>query len=133
MYNLGNYNNTGVSHVEDFITGGGNEPTSSSSTIASSSAVQPESSSSAIAQCDAQIPECGWIDALPTVAGTHVEFYREGNVLYGTAKISLFDMNGNLVRASSNTSGKSTLQLQGIKQGLYIAKCGSKTLKFIAK
>ena len=133
VYNLGNYNNTGVTHVEDFITGGGNEPTSSSSTIASSSAVQPESSSSAIAQCDAQIPECGWIDALPTVAGTNVEFYREGNTLYGTAKISLFDMNGNLVRTSSNTSGKSTLQLQGIKQGLYIAKCGSKALKFIAK
>ena len=133
VYNLGNYVNTGVTHVEDFITGGGNEPTSSSSTIASSSAAQPESSSSVISQCDALIPECGWKESLPTVARTHVEFYREGNTLYGTGKIMLFDMNGNLVRASGNTSGKSTLQLQGIKQGLYIAKCGTKSLKLIAK
>ena len=115
VYNLGNYNNTGVTHVEDFITGGGSEPTSSSS----SATIQPGSSSSTT--------------ALNMVAGTHVEFYREGNTLYGTGKIMLFDMNGNLVRASGNTAGKSTLQLQGIKQGLYIAKCGNKSLKFIAK
>jgi hypothetical protein len=114
VYNLGNYNNTGVTHVEDFITGG-SEPTSSSS----SATIQPESSSSTT--------------ALNMVAGTHVEFYREGNTLYGTGKIMLFDMNGNLVRTSGNTAGKSTLQLQGIKQGLYIAKCGNKSLKFIAK
>ena len=144
VYSLGNYNNTGVTHVEDFITGGGSEPTSSSSavpassssTITSSSAIQPESSSS-VPLCDALIPECGWTEwppmALPAVAGTQVNFYREGNTLHGTGKISLFDMNGNLVRTSGNTADKSTLQLQGIKQGLYIAKCGSKTLKLIAK
>jgi hypothetical protein len=95
--------------------------------------VQPESSSSAISQCDALIPDCGWKEALPTVAGTHVEFYREGNTLHGTGKIMLFDMNGNLVRTSSNTPDKSTLQLQGIKQGVYIAKCGSKSLMLITK
>ena len=142
VYNLGNYNNTGVTHVEDFITGGGSEPTSSSSavpassssTITSSSAIQPESSSS-VPLCDAMIPECGWSPIVPnTVASaTGVQLHREGNTLYGTGKITLFDMNGNLVRASGNTAGKSTLQLQGIKQGLYIAKCGNKSLKFIAK
>lgn len=80
------------------------------------------------------IPECGWT-GWKTVqpAATSVKFYREGNTLYGTGKIMLFDMNGNLVRTSGNTAGKSTLQLQGIKQGLYIAKCGNKSLKFIAK
>ena len=134
VYNLGNYVNTGVTHVEDFITGGSNESTSSSSTIASSSAAQPESSSSVISQCDAMIPECGWPEALhPVVSATGVQLHREGNTLYGTGKITLFDMNGNLVRTSGNTANKSTLQLQGIKQGLYIAKCGNKTLKFIAK
>ena len=80
------------------------------------------------------IPECGWPEALhPVVSATGVQLYREGNTLYGTGKIMLFDMNGNLVRTSGNTADKSTLQLQGIKQGLYIAKCGNKTLKFIAK
>lgn len=125
VYSLGNYVNTGVTHVENFITGG-SEPTSSSS-------VQPGSSSSSVPVCDAMIPECGWIDALPTVAGTHVEFYSEGNTLYGTAKISLFDMNGNLVRTSGSSAGNTELQLQGIKQGLYVAKCGNKSLKIIAK
>ena len=80
------------------------------------------------------IPECGWPEALhPVVSATGVQLHREGNTLYGTGKIMLFDMNGNLVRTSGNTANKSTLQLQGIKQGLYIAKCGNKTLKFIAK
>jgi len=144
VYSLGNYNNTGVTHVEDFITGGGSEPTSSSSavpassssTITSSSAIQPESSSS-VPLCDALIPECGWTEwppmALPAVAGTQVNFYREGNTLYGTGKITLFDMNGNLVRTSGSSAGNTELQLQGIKQGLYVAKCGNKSLKIIAK
>ena len=137
VYNLGNYVNTGVTHVEDFITGGGTEPQSSSSTVtppSSSSTIAPVSSSTEIYPCDAMIPECGWT-GWKTVqpAATSVKFYREGNTLYGTGKIMLFDMNGNLVRTSGNTAGKSTLQLQGIKQGLYIAKCGNKSLKFIAK
>ena len=137
VYNLGNYNNTGVTHVEDFITGGGTEPQSSSSIVtppSSSSAIAPVSSSSGISPCDAMIPECGWT-GWKTVqpAATNVKFYREGNTLYGTGKIMLFDMNGNLVRTSGKTAGKSTLQLQGIKQGLYIAKCGSESLKFIAR
>ena len=125
VYGLGNYVNTGVTHVEDFITGGC-EPTSSSS-------VQPESSSS-VPLCDAMIPECGWPEALhPVVSATGVQLHREGNTLYGTGKITLFDMNGNLVRTSGSSAGNTELQLQGLKQGLYIAKCGNKSLKFIAK
>ena len=137
VYNLGNYNNTGVTHVEDFITGGGTEPQSSSSIVtppSSSSAIAPVSSSSGISPCDAMIPECGWT-GWKTVqpAATSVKFYREGNTLYGTGKIMLFDINGNLVRTSSATAGRTEMSLQGIKQGLYIAKCGSKSLKFIAR
>ena len=126
VYSLGNYVNTGVTHVEDFITGG-SEPTSSSS-------VQPESSSS-VPLCDAMIPECGWSPIVPnTVASaTGVQLHREGNTLYGTGKITLFDMNGNLVRTSGSSTGNTELQLQGIKQGLYVAKCGNKSLKIIAK
>ena len=137
VYNLGNYNNTGVTHVEDFITGGGTEPQSSSSIVtppSSSSAIAPVSSSSGISPCDAMIPECGWT-GWKTVqpAATSVKFSREGNTLYGTGKIMLFDINGNLVRTSSATAGRTEMSLQGIKQGLYIAKCGSKSLKFIAR
>ena len=142
VYSLGNYVNTGVTHVDDFITGGGTEPQSSSSavpatsssTITSSSAIQPESSSS-VPLCDAMIPECGWnpIVLNTVVSATGVQLHREGNTLYGTGKITLFDINGNLVRTSGSSAGNTELQLQGIKQGLYVAKCGNKSLKIIAK
>ena len=121
VYGLGNYVNTGVTHVEDFIGGGSTTPTSSSSAVpASSSAIQPESSSSTTA-------------LRTVVSATGVQLHREGNSLYGTGKITLFDMNGNLVRTSGSSAGNTELQLQGLKQGLYIAKCGNKSLKFIAK
>ena len=128
VYGLGNYVNTGVTHVEDFIGGGSTIPTSSSSavpassssTITSSSAIQPESSSSTTA-------------LRTVVSATGVQLHREGNTLYGTGKITLFDMNGNLVRTSGSSAGNTELQLQGLKQGLYVAKCGNKSLKFIAK
>ena len=126
VYNLGNYENKGVTHVEDFITGG-TETQSSSSTA-------PAISSSSINNCDALIPECGWTEALPTVvSASAVQLYREGNTLYGTSKIMLFDANGNLVRTSSNVAGKTEMQLHGLRQGFYIAKCGNSTLKITTK
>ena len=140
VYSLGNYVNTGVTHVEDFITGGGTEPqssssavpASSSSTITSSTTVQPGSSSS-VPLCDAMIPECGWPVALPAVASSaDVNFHREGNTLYGTGKIALFDLNGNLVKISG-TAGHTELSLSGMRQGIYVASCQGVTMRIQVK
>ena len=151
VYNLGNYNNTGVTHVEDFIGGGSTNPASSSSAApASSSIIAPTSSSitapgssSNIAPtsssftdpCDAMIPECGWTGILPAVAGTQVKFYREGNTIYGAGKIMLFDMNGNMVRVAGAgiASGHSEMDLRGLRQGMYIARSGAQTLRVQVK
>ena len=156
VYNLGNYNNTGVTHVEDFITGGSENPaTSSSAAPASSSAITPTSSSaiapvssSAIApvssssepECDALIPSCGWTEwppiALPAVAATtQVKFYREGNTLRSNATIRLFDLNGNMVRVAGAgiASGHSEMDLRGLRQGMYVARSGAQTLRVQVK
>ena len=138
VYSLGNYVNTGVTHVEDFITGGTEMPSSSS-------AVQPESSSSSIMNCDALIPECGWSEkalcdmglteycdftALHVSKTLSVKFHRDGNTLYGSGKIMLFDVNGNLVRSvGAASSSKTEMQLQGLRQGNYIAKCQGQVMQ----
>ena len=129
VYGLGNYENKGVTHVEDFI-GGGSEPASSSSTITSSAAVQPGSSSSSEPLCDAMIPECGWpLETILPSIHTSSKFRHEGNTLQGMGKIKLFDLKGNLVRTAGNDDAEATtMQLQGIRQGVYIAKCQGKTM-----
>ena len=148
VYGLGNYVNTGVTHVEDFLGGGMETPSSSSIgavAASSSSAVQPESSSSEHKNCDALMPECGWSEqalcemgfteycknaALHVSTNSSVKFHRDGNMLYGSGKIMLFDMNGNLVRSvGMATSSKTEMQLQGLRQGNYIAKCQGKVLQ----
>jgi hypothetical protein len=132
VYGLGNYENKGVTHVEDFIGGGTETPSSSSNgsvaasssskgtepaKVSSSSAVQPESSSSTAA-----------LHSVARVAG--FEFHRDGNTLYGSGKIMLFDMNGNLVRSvGMATSSKTEMQLHGLRQGNYVAKCEGKVLQ----
>ncbi len=149
VYGLGNYENKGVTHVEDFI-GGGTETQSSSSNGAesksSSSGTTPQSSSSVEKNCDALMPECGWSPeelckagfaeycdgtALPTVlAGVQENLRREGNMLYASGDIMLFDMNGNLVRSTNNVSaGQAQMQLNGLRQGNYIAKCKNSVLQ----
>ena len=112
VYNLGNYENKGVTHVEDFITG-----------------------SSGSEQCDAMIPECGWPEALHSVANiAGIRFRREGNTLQGMGTIKLFDLKGNLVRtAGSNATDATTMQLQGIRQGVYIAKCQGQAMQIQVK
>ena len=132
VYSLGNYVNTGVMHVEDFITGGTETPSSSSIgavAASSSSAVQPESSSSWNDRCESL--DCGNVGILHPITGaTGVKFHRDGNMLYGSGKIMLFDMNGNLVRSvGMATSSKTEMQLQGLRQGNYIAKCQGKVLQ----
>ena len=138
VYGLGNYVNKGVTHVEDFIGGGSTTPqssssgvsASSSSTITSSAAVQPGSSSSSAPLCDAMIPECGWpTEAIHPSIHTNFMFRHEGNTLQGMGKIKLFDLKGNLVRTAGNDDAEATtMQLQGIRQGVYIAKCQGKTM-----
>ena len=138
VYGLGNYVNKGVTHVEDFIGGGSTTPqssssavpASSSSTITSSAAVQPGSSSSSVPLCDAMIPECGWpTEAIHPSVHTNFMFHHEGNTLQGMGKIKLFDLKGNLVRTAGNDDAEATtMQLQGIRQGVYIAKCQGKTM-----
>ena len=92
------------------------------------------------------MPECGWSKkalcdmglaeycdgtALPTVlASGQVQLHRNGNTLYGSGKIMLFDMNGNLVRFTNNVSaGQAQMQLNGLRQGNYIAKCKNSVLQ----
>ncbi|MBR4560049.1 MAG: glycoside hydrolase family 5 protein [Fibrobacter sp.] len=108
-YGLGDYVNTGVTHVEDFISGGS-------------------------AQCDAMIPECGWPESLNLSVHASFKFRREGNTLQGKGTIKLFDLKGNLVRtAGSETTEATTMQLQGVRQGVYIAKCQGKTMQVQVK
>ena len=149
VYGLGNYENKGVTHVEDFIGGGTETPSSSSNGVeskSSSSGTTPQSSSSVEKNCDAMMPECGrspeelckagfaeYCDgtALPTVlVRDPVKLHRDGNMLYGSGKIMLFDMNGNLVRSvGMATSSKTEMQLHGLRQGNYVAKCEGKVLQ----
>ena len=109
-YGLGDYVNTGVTHVEDFTSDVSNP-------------------------CDAMIPECGWSDALNSVAqSAGIKLRREGNTLQGMGTIKLFDLKGNLVRtAGSNATDATTMQLQGIRQGVYIAKCQGHTMQIQVK
>ena len=108
VYNLGNYNNTGVTHVEDYITGDNGEPTSSSSEVASSSS---EPTTTILAGLN-----------------TSVQFTRHGNMLYSNKPIRLFDATGNLIRATQKKSGRLELSLAGLHQGVYLAKSANKTL-----
>ena len=110
VYNLGNYENKGVTHVEDYITGGNTSPESSSSEAVSSSS-------------------SGTTSIYTIANASNVKFFRNANTLYGTNKISLFDMNGNHVRSSAKAAtGFTEMQLQGLRQGGYIAKCQGKVM-----
>ena len=91
-YGLGDYVNTGITHVENFVEGG-------TGTIAVRN---------------------GGV----TSSFGRVNLRREGVMLYASGAIKLFDMNGNMLRR-----GTSELSLQGLRQGVYIAKSGNKLLK----
>jgi hypothetical protein len=122
VYNLGNYNNTGVTHVEDFITGGNSEPASSSSVVASSSSEVASSSSEAVSSSSA--PTTTIIAGLNST----VQFTRNGNMLYSNKPIRLFDINGNQIRSAKKSAGRAVLSLAGLHQGVYLAKSANKTL-----
>ena len=128
VYGLGDYVNKGVTHIEDFIGGGSSTPASSSSAV-------PASSSSAITSgATVQPVSSSSTTALRTVtSATQVQFHREGSTLYGTSKIMLFDMNGNLVRTAGATASRTEMSLQSLHQGLYIATCDGKSLKITIK
>jgi hypothetical protein len=115
VYNLGNYNNTGVTHVEDYITGGSSTPASSSSEVASSSSEAVSSSSA---------PTTTIIAGLNST----VQFTRNGSILYSNKPIRLFDINGNQIRSAKKSAGRAELSLTGLHQGVYLAKSANKTL-----
>ena len=109
------------------------------------------SSSYAYADCDALIPECGYTeDALCNMGITQycattgigksakvvTSIIREGSNLTvqgAQSPIHLFDMNGNLIRRANAESNRSTMNLDGLKCGMYIAKCGNSVLKVNVK
>ena len=91
-YGLGDYVNTGITHVENFVDGG----------------------TEVIAVRNGGV----------TSSFGGVNLRREGTMLYATGNIKLFDTNGNMLR-----SGSTELSLQGLHQGVYIAKSGNKLLK----
>ena len=91
-YGLGDYVNTGITHIENFVDGGTEVITVRNGGVTSSFG--------------------------------SVNLRREGTMLYATGNIKLFDTNGNMLR-----SGSTKLSLQGLHQGVYIAKSGSKLLK----
>ena len=94
VYGLGDYVNTGITHVENFVDG-----------------------TTGITEAEAFRRD---------VASTfgNINLRREGTMLYATGNIKLFDTNGNMLR-----SGSTELSLQGLRQGVYIAKSGNKLLK----
>lgn len=146
VYGLGKYENKGVTHVEDFTTTGGGD------TPASSSSAQTQASSSASESnflCDALTLECGHDSTYLCLNGltqycdptslenleihNTQEFFREGNTLHATASIRLFDMNGNLISTSKASGDKASMQLDRLRQGIYIAISGNKTLRINVK
>ena len=122
VYNLGNYVNNGVTHVEDYITGGNTTPASSSSVVASSSSEVASSSSEAVSS--SSDPTTTLIAGLNST----VQFSRNGNMLYSNKPIRLFDANGNQIRTSKKSSGRTELSLVGLHKGVYLAKSANKTL-----
>ena len=115
VYNLGNYVNKGVTHVEDYITGGNTSPESSSSIVASSSSEVASSSST---------PTTTLIAGLNST----VQFTRIGNMLYSNKPIRLFDINGNQIRSARRGAEHAELSLLGLCHGVYLAKSANKTL-----
>ncbi len=134
------------------------QPASSSDNVAeSSNSIIPTSSESAIttpassnsndATCEALTPACGYTAEQLCAYGieaycgiTSIEGYRvakasltrQGNMLiaHGTrANISLFDMNGNLVREARAGQNGASMDLSGLNSGMYIAKSGAQTLR----
>ena len=67
--------------------------------------------------------------ALNIAANSAVRFVREGDMVRSSAAIHLFDMNGNLVRTAKVSAGDAQMSLQGLRQGMYIARSGHKVLK----
>ena len=120
IYSLGNYVNNGVTHVEDFITGGNTEPGSSSSEVTSSSSEAVSSSSE---------PTTTIIAGLNST----VQFTRNGSMLYSNKTIRLFDINGNLIRYSHRGANRAELSLTGLNSGVYLAKSANKTLTILIK
>lgn len=117
-YGLGDYVNTGITHIDNFITG---------ASSSSNAGVNPQSSTTTL------------LESAPVLASASLT--RQGNQIFAhglNTSIRLFDMNGNLIREIRGNSlgqgkGEATMNLDGIRQGRYIAKCGNQSLKITVK
>ncbi|MCF0223522.1 MAG: glycoside hydrolase family 5 protein [Fibrobacter sp.] len=119
VYGLGNYVNNGVTHNENFMTNDSPEPPSSSS-------MEPSQSSSSATTDFAT-------GKLPSVSQ---RLYMNGRLLLaiGSAKeLCVFDLNGNQVAYVRTTSGRASLDITKLQQGIYIAKFGEQSLRISTK
>lgn len=149
---LGKYENKGITHQDNLVPGNGPVATSSAAIATSSATI---ATSSATATCKALTTECYseaelcqmgirqfcTSDIVNVAQRATATLTRQGNMLIAqlpganvgmnraNAAIRLFDMNGNQVREShGNNAGRTELSLDGLHKGMYIAKCGAKTL-----
>jgi hypothetical protein len=107
VYGLGDYVNTGIS---------------SSSSVVSSEAWQSSSSESV-----------DDFTAIETKIVLNPSLRLADNVLSSEKEITLFDVNGNLIRHVHVSGASATLSLVSLRQGVYIAKSGSSVLRFRVK
>jgi len=70
------------------------------------------------------------VDIKPTEASLN-GFTRSGLQLYSDKPIHLVNLSGQTIKTSSTASGKTTLDLHDVHQGLYIAYSGSSTMTLI--
>lgn len=135
VYGLGNYVNTGIASSSSTIR----DDNSSSSVIAyssSSSDIAFSSSSSVVASEAWQSSSSESVDDLTAIEMKIVlnpSLRLADNVLSSEKEITLFDVNGNLIRHVHVSGASATLSLVSLRQGVYIAKSGSSVLRFRVK
>ena len=56
-------------------------------------------------------------------------FYRAGSQLVSDAPIQLYGLNGRLLRQSQLSGSTSNLSLEGMNQGVFLAKSGAQVIK----
>jgi hypothetical protein len=116
VYGLGNYVNTGISSSSSDIA------YSSSSSVVASEAWQSSSSENV-----------DDFTAIETKIVLNPSLRLADNVLSSEKEITLFDVNGNLIRHVHVSGASATLSLVSLRQGVYIAKSGSSVLRFRVK
>lgn len=99
VYGLGDYENKGVTHVENFAG---------------------ESKTDANVERVADFAER---------VGLQNRLQRDGNILRSSTYINLFDLNGQLVCSSLKNNSYYEILLEGVRSGLYVAKSANAVMK----